>query len=42
MTLAEGVLRLADHNGLSLDAFRFETLDGFFGLARRTPFRKAA
>jgi DNA invertase Pin-like site-specific DNA recombinase len=42
MTLSEGVLRLADHNGLSLDAFRFETLDGFFDLARRTPLRKAA
>ena len=42
MTLAEGVLRLADHNGLSLDAFRLETLDGFFDLAKRTPFRKAA
>lgn len=42
MTLAEGVLRLADHNGLSLDAFRFETLDDFFDLAKRTPLRKAA
>ena len=42
MTLAEGVLRLADHNGLSLDAFRFESLDGFFTLAERAPFRKAA
>lgn len=42
MTLAEGILRLADHNGLSLDAFRFESLDGFFALAERAPFRKAA
>lgn len=42
MTLAEGVLRLADHNGLSFDAFRFATLDGFFDLAKRTPLRKAA
>ena len=42
MTLAEGVLRLADHNGLSLDAFRFDTLDGFFTLAERVPFRQAA
>lgn len=42
MTLAEGVLRLADHNGLSLDAFRFETLEGFFDMAKRTPLRKAA
>jgi len=42
MPLAEGVLRLADYNGLSLDAFRFETLEGFFDLAKRMPFRKAA
>ncbi|MCM0032079.1 recombinase family protein [Sandarakinorhabdus limnophila] len=42
MTLAEGVMRLADHNGLSLDAFRFDTLDGLFALAKRVPFRQAA
>ena len=40
--LAEGVRRLADHNGLSLDAFRYDTLDGFFALAERAPFRRAA
>lgn len=42
MTLTESVLRLADHNGLSLDAFRFDTLDGFFTLAERVPLRQAA
>ena len=42
MTLAEGALRLADHNGLSLDAFRFDTLEGLFALAERVPFRQAA
>ncbi|SMC82755.1 recombinase family protein [Novosphingobium sp. B1] len=42
MTLSEGVLRLADHNGLSLDAFRFESLDGLFDLAKRAQLRKAA
>lgn len=42
MTLAEGVRRLADHNGLSLDAFRYDTLGGFFALAERAPFRRAA
>ena len=42
MTLAEGVLRLADYNGLSLDAFRFDTLDGLFAMAERVPFRQAA
>lgn len=41
MTMAEGVLRLADHNGLSLDAFRVQTLDKFFELAARVPFKKA-
>src|SRR3546814_11664924 len=40
MTIAEGVRRLADHNGLSLDAFRYESLDGFFALAERAPFRQ--
>lgn len=42
MTMEESVLRLADHNGLSFDAFRCDTLDGFFDLAARAPFRKAA
>ncbi len=42
MTLAEGILRLADHNGLSLDAFRFDSLEEFFVLAKRAPFRRAA
>lgn len=42
MTLAEGVLRLSDYNGLSLDAFRFESLHGFFALAERAPLKKAA
>ncbi len=42
MTLAEGILRMADHNGLSLDAFRFDTLNGFFALAERVPFPQAA
>ena len=29
-------LRLAEDNGVSLDAYRFETLDSLFGLAART------
>jgi DNA invertase Pin-like site-specific DNA recombinase len=28
-------LRLADHNGLALDCYRFETLENFFDLTRR-------
>lgn len=42
MTLAESVMRLADHNGLSFDAFRFGSLDGLFALTTRAPFRRAA
>lgn len=42
MTLEEGVLRLAEHNGLSFDAFRRDTLDEFYKLASRAPFRQAA
>lgn len=42
MTLAESVMRLADHNGLSLDAFRFDSLEGLFNLSKRAPFRRAA
>ena len=42
MTMEEGVLRLADHNGLSLDAFRYDTLVEFFALSARMPFRRAA
>jgi DNA invertase Pin-like site-specific DNA recombinase len=35
-------LRLAERNGLSLDSYRFETLEFFFGLAARSPFAEAA
>lgn len=35
-------LRLAERNGLSLDVYRFETLDGFFALSARAPFEEAA
>jgi DNA invertase Pin-like site-specific DNA recombinase len=42
MTLEEGVLRLAEYNGLSLDAFRSESLESFYALTSRTPFREAA
>ncbi|CAO4163979.1 recombinase family protein [Methylorubrum populi] len=35
-------LRLAERNGLSLDAYRFETLDTFFALSARAPFEEAA
>ena len=35
-------IRLAEDNSISLDAFRFETLDGFFHLASRVVIRSAA
>ncbi|MEJ0094680.1 MAG: recombinase family protein [Methylocella sp.] len=34
-------LRLAPENGILLDAYRFDTLDAFFDLGRRTPLRAA-
>ncbi len=35
-------LKLAEHNGLSLDAFRFETLEHLFGMAARAKLLEAA
>ena len=35
-------LRLAERNGLSVDAYRFETLEFFFGMAARSQFAEAA
>lgn len=35
-------LRLAPDNGILLDAFRYDTLDAFIELTRRTSLRKAA
>jgi DNA invertase Pin-like site-specific DNA recombinase len=35
-------LRLAEHNGISLDAYRFETLEPLFGLAARIRLPEAA
>jgi hypothetical protein len=40
--MPEAVLRLAEYNGLSLDAYRFETLDPFFRLAARERWPEAA
>jgi DNA invertase Pin-like site-specific DNA recombinase len=37
-----GRLRLAEQNGLSLDAYRFDTLDFFYALAGRTGIGRAA
>jgi hypothetical protein len=35
-------LRLAPENGILLDAYRFDTLDAFVDLTRRTPLKVAA
>jgi DNA invertase Pin-like site-specific DNA recombinase len=35
-------LRLAESNGVSLDAYRFDTLESFFGLAARTELLEVA
>ncbi len=40
--IREATLRLADYNGLTLDAYRFDTLDHFYRLAARSPLRRAA
>ncbi len=40
MTMAR--LRLAEQNGLSLDAYRFDTLDYFYALAGRARITEAA
>ncbi|MGN6644539.1 MAG: recombinase family protein, partial [Verrucomicrobiota bacterium] len=34
-------LRLAEHNGLHLDAYRFDTLEYFFGMAERVKLQEA-
>ncbi len=40
MTMAK--LKLAEQNGLSLDAYRFDTLDYFYALAGRARITEAA
>jgi len=35
-------LRLAENNGVSLDAYRFETLEPLFGLAARAELLEVA
>jgi hypothetical protein len=40
--MREATLRLADFNGLSLDAYRFDTLEFFYRLTARVPLRAAA
>jgi hypothetical protein len=35
-------VRLAEDNGVSLDSYRFETLDAFFALAARATLQEVA
>jgi DNA invertase Pin-like site-specific DNA recombinase len=42
LSMEAALVRLCEHNGLSLDAFQFPTPDRLFRMAARTPFRRAA
>lgn len=42
LDMRDAVLRLAEYNGLSLDSYRFDTLDSFYQMAARVPIRRAA
>lgn len=42
LDMRDAMLRLAEYNGLSLDAYRFETLDPFYAMAARQPWPRAA
>ena len=42
LDMHDAVLRLAEYNGLSLDAYRFDTLAPFYQMAARSKFREAA
>jgi DNA invertase Pin-like site-specific DNA recombinase len=42
LDMREAVLRLAEYNELSFDAYRVRSLDSFYTLAKRAPARRAA
>lgn len=42
LDMQEAVLRLAEYNGLSFDAYRFDSLNQFYRMAERSSFRAAA
>ena len=42
LDMRDAILRLAEFNGLSFDAYRFDTLDAFYQMAARAQFRRAA
>ncbi|WBO22516.1 recombinase family protein [Sphingomonas abietis] len=42
LDMREATLRLCEHNGLSLDAYRFDTLERFYSMTARAPLPRAA
>ena len=42
LDMRQAVLRLCEYNGLSLDAYRFESLEALYRMAARASLRKAA
>src|SRR5690606_35040290 len=42
LDMRSAALRLCEHNGLSLDAYRFQTLDTLYRMGARQPFARAA
>lgn len=42
LDLVGGRLRLAEENGLAIDAYRFDDLEELFELSARIPFSQAA
>lgn len=42
LDMHDAVLRLCEFNGLSLDAYRFDTLTRFYAMCARAPFREVA
>lgn len=42
LDMRSAVLRLCEYNGLTLDAYRFDTLDALFEMAARVQLRRAA
>lgn len=42
LDMREALLRLAEYNGLSLDAYRFDDLEGFYRMAARRRWKMAA
>jgi DNA invertase Pin-like site-specific DNA recombinase len=42
LDMRDAVLRMAQHNGLSLDAYRFDSLNAFYALTARTAWLRAA